>query len=202
MLAIAPILHAEKTESFFPVSDRGDDTTISGFEEGWYSKHLRLMGESSLYAKRGDKELEVYRFTLLPTWGNPRCAVIAKDKQGSQTIFRFYRLDGHGGYNPGKLVEQEERALTENEFARFISLFEKIEFLKQTTKDPIRGRDGSKWILESLKEGQYHIVVRWTANAYDPKERGTETFVDLCNWMLENAPRDEKAEQGGAGQRR
>lgn len=177
----------KEAKTFFPVSEDGDKTTISSFEEEWYSEHLRLMDQPSLYAKQGDKSEDVYRFTLLPTWGDPRCAVVTK--RGSNTDIQFVRLDGDGGYDPGKLVEKVKRELKPDEIQKFFALFEALNFAKQSTEDPVLGLDGSQWILERLKDGEYHIVVRWTANAYDPKKRGTTSFVELCEWMLATAPK-------------
>jgi len=115
---------AEKPKTFFPTSERGDKSTISSFEEEWYSKHLRLMEQPSLYAKVGDKSADVYRFTLLPTWGDPRCAVVTK-RDGKAEIF-FARLDGDGGYDPGKLVEKAKRELSPEESKRFFTLFDAL----------------------------------------------------------------------------
>tara|TARA_B110000003_G_scaffold5514_1_gene5830 strand:+ start:1811 stop:2446 length:636 start_codon:yes stop_codon:yes gene_type:complete len=202
LIVIAQLLRAEELQTFFPVAERGSATEISRFEEQWYSKHLRLMKEPSLFSSRNDERKEVYRFTLLPTWGDPRCVALEKDQATGIAYIRFSRLDGDGGYDPGKLVEQEQRELDQKEFDEFASLFKALDFEKQPTEDPVMGLDGSQWILERLKGENYHIVVRWTADAYEPKKRGTEAFVELCNWMLNTAPRTKKAEQGGAGQRR
>ena len=188
---------AEKPKSFFPTSEGGDKETISLFEEEWYSKHLRLMEQPSLYAKVGDKSADIYRFTLLPTWGDPRCAVVTK-RDGKAEIF-FARLDGDGGYDPGKLVENAKRELSLQESKKFFTLFDALDFAKQSTDDPVIGVDGSQWILERLKDGKYHIVVRWTADAYEPKTRGTESFVKLCEWMLVTAPQKKSAEQADGG---
>jgi len=181
---------AEEIKTYFPVSDRGGKAAISSFEEEWYSSHLRLMKEPSLFVKRGDKTQDTYRFTFLPTWGDPRCTAITRSKD--KTSIRFSRLDGDGGYDPGKLVEKAQRDLKPDEIKKFLELFDAIDFAKQPTEDPVMGFDGSQWILERLKDGKYHIVVRWTADAYDPKKRGTASFVDLCEWMLTTAPRNEK----------
>lgn len=191
---------AEDAKTYFPVSERGGKATISRFEEEWYSMHLRLMEELSLYSKRGDKSEDVYRFTLLPTWGDPRCAVVTKNED--KVSIRFVRLDGDGGYDPGKLIEKTERELKPEEIKKFLTLFAALDFARQTTEDPVMGLDGSQWILECLIGGEYHIVVRWTADAYEPKKRGTEDFVKLCTWMLENSPRAKNAEQSAPAKNR
>ncbi len=189
VIALAPFLNAGEVKQFFPTSDRGSDKTISSFEAEWYSKNLRLMKEDSLYARHGEKEAEIYRFTLLPTWGEPRCVAIERNKN-ELIIIRHSRLDGDGFFE-GQLVEKEKDELNGKTFDKFTDLFNKIEFPNQTTNDPMLGLDGSQWILERLKNGEYHIVVRWTADEYEPKKRGTEAFVNLCKWMLDNAPREQ-----------
>ena len=78
-------------------------------------------------------------------------------------------------------------------------MFDALDFAKQSTDDPVIGLDGSQWILEQLKDGKYHIVVRWAADAYEPKKRGTESFVKLCEWMLAKAPQKKPAEQADGG---
>jgi len=198
-ITFASLVQAEKNEPFFPASDRSGDTTISHFENAWYSEHLETMEEESLYSKREEEKLEIYRFTLLPTWGDPRSVTIELEKEANLATIQYSRLDGDGGYDPGKLVEKETRDLSGREFKDFIKLFEEIGFSNQTTNDPILGLDGSQWILERLKNGEYHIVVRWTADAYDPEKRGTRAFVDLCNWMLDNAPRAKNQKSGSQG---
>lgn len=183
---------AVDAETYFPVSAQGSSKTVSEFEEEWYSKHLRIMGQPTLFAERGDKSKSVYRFTLLPTWSEPQCVVVTA--RGDKSDICFVRLDGAGGYDPGKLVEQARRDLSPEEVKRFLELFEMLDFRRMPTADPVAGLDGSQWILESLREGEYHVVVRWTADAYDPEKRGTASFVELCRWMLSSAPRSKSPE--------
>lgn len=64
---ISDSVYSKETNTYFPVSEHGGGAAISSFEEEWYSKHLRIMEESSIYSARGDKYQDIYRFTLLPT---------------------------------------------------------------------------------------------------------------------------------------
>ncbi|CAA6696637.1 MULTISPECIES: hypothetical protein [unclassified Lentimonas] len=192
---LVAVSYGEENIPFFPTSERSSDTTISSFEEHWYSKNLTLMKEESIYRKREQENLEIYRFTLLPTWGEPRSVTISRNRKNLAAI-QHSRLDSEGLFD-GKLVEKKKIELKEREFKDFKKLFEATAFSKQTTSDPMLGLDGSQWILERLKNGDYHIVVRWTADAYNPEKRGTKEFVDLCNWMLDHAPRTESQNQSG-----
>jgi len=175
------------TNGFFPITEEGGETSISAFRAEWYSKHFSVMREEKLFSKVGNQDLEIYRFTLLPTWGDPEAVAVWKKEDGFS--IRYRRLDGDGGYDPGQLVEETERRLQAVEVEEFRALFGKLKFSEQATNDSVQGLDGSRWILERLKGGDYHIVDRWTADAYDPQKGGTASFVELCNWMLDHAPK-------------
>ena len=135
-------LWADEPKPFFPVSEDGGKDTISTFEHEWYLKHLRAMKESSLFSKRGDKTQDIYRFTLLPTWGNLLSSVVTKS--GDRATIQFTRLDGQGGYEPGKVAEKEQRDLTEKELKDFLAKFDALDFADQSTNDPFIGLDGSE----------------------------------------------------------
>ena len=55
-------------EHYFPRESQGG---VSDFEQKWYGGALRSMHEPSLLGLTRNSKAVVYRFTLLPTWGNP-----------------------------------------------------------------------------------------------------------------------------------
>jgi hypothetical protein len=168
----------------FPVDETGR-AGVTALESEWYGKVLTRLGESSLAASPANA-IAVYRFTVLPTWGNPVCVTLTKSN-GVLSV-RGKRLDGQGGYDPGKLVEDATVALTAEQAKEFAALFEKLNFTALTTRDKDRGLDGSEWILEVVDRGQYHVVVRWSPAAYDPQKRGTVDFVNVCEWLYHVSP--------------
>jgi len=48
-----------------------------------------------------------------------------------------------------------------DQLARFSSLLDQAHFWDAPTDLPRRGFDGAEWIMEGVKDGNYHVVVRW-----------------------------------------
>jgi hypothetical protein len=158
---------------------------ITPFEAEWFGKHLSRMEEPSLLEMAKGKAT-AYRFTLLPTWGNP--VAVRLTLEGEAGDLEVRRLDGSGGYDPGKLAEKAVAKLTAADVKEFRALVAKADFWKMPTPEPKPGMDGSEWILEGVEGGKYHLVVRWTANQYDPVKRKTADFVAVCEWMYRKSP--------------
>ena len=177
-------LTATAQPQVFPIDETGR-SGVNAFENKWYGKVLTRLGETSLTTSLTNL-IAVYRFTVVPTWGNPVCVTLTHSN--SVLSVRGKRLDGQGGYDPGKLVEDASVALTAEQAKVFAALFEKLNFGTLTTRDKDRGVDGSEWILEACQHGQYHVVVRWSPTAYDPKKRGTVDFVNVCKWLYHVSP--------------
>jgi hypothetical protein len=55
-------------------------------------------------------------------------------------------------------------------------------------EDPVRGFDGSEWIIEAVEQGEYHVVARWTPTAYNTEKRGLRAFVEACEWLYRASP--------------
>lgn len=173
---------AQSSVKFFPIDEKHG---ISSFEEEWYGKALRAMEEQPLHSGATTTKGTVYRLTILPTWGNP-VSVRLTLLDGKATI-EGKRLDGQGGYEPGKLVEKGLAPLRAEALARFERLFVKLNFEKQPTQDPTSGFDGSEYILERVMEGTYQVVVRWSPD-YDTSKRGLTEFVAVTTWLHRASP--------------
>ena len=168
----------------FPIDEKGS-SGVSAFESDWYGGLLARLGEPSIMAVQTNV-FAVYRFTLVPTWGNPVCVRLTISNGVARVEGK--RLDGQGGYDPGELVEQGTTAVASEQLKRFSVLFEKLGFHELKTRDKDRGLDGSEWILEAADAGRYHIVVRWSPTAYDPRKRGTLDFVNVCECLYRISP--------------
>jgi len=179
--------------SYFPV-DKIGVSGISDFENQWYSNILDRFGEQSLMVAKPSRT-KVFRFLLIPTWGNPR-SVHLSITDGFAKI-EGKRLYGQGGYDPGKLIEKTSFKLTEAEVKELTTLYDKLDFFNLNTRDKMQGKDGSKWILEVVDERKYHVIVRWSPTEYDPDKRQTIGFVNICKWLHKKAQFKEDAKNKG-----
>ncbi len=168
----------------FPIDERGT-RGVSSLENQWFGKILDRLREPSLFSTER-KEATVYRFTLVPTWGNPISVRLTVTDGVGEIAAK--RLDGEGGYEPGHLAEQGAAKLTKEATNEFTALFGKTHFSKLETRDKDGGKDGSEWILEAVKGGKYHVVVRWCPTEYDPEKRGTVEFAKVCKWLFQKSP--------------
>lgn len=180
---------------YFPVRKNRGDSGVSEFEAAWYGKALHRMNEPRLPESAKDTTTVVYRVTVLPTWGNP-IAVRAQEIGGNFTLFAR-RLDGFGGYDPGKLVEKKDVKFTEADSRQLASLITRLRFFDMSPTDDVRGNDGDEWILEGVSEGKYHVVQRWCASDYEFKERGLERFLALCEFLISKSTLSERPENKG-----
>jgi hypothetical protein len=145
---------------------------LDSFQNKWYSKHMYSLKEPILYDKDVDG-MEIYRYTNLGTWSNPFTYRI--EKRDSLVTISKKRTDGQGGYNTGSLIENVTKTLTISDWNTLKSKLHAIRFWELETHGE-RGMDGEEWIVEGLKDGQYHFTTRWSPDSY-----GDKKYVELCN---------------------
>jgi len=147
---------------------------LSAFEEEWYSKHLRAMGESQLTQAQG----ETYRFLWLRTFANP--VVVRISCAEKRCDLTAVRLGGSGGYEPGSVVERKARGLSEQETTNLRELIGRAQLWQAQPPDSRIGLDGAQWVLEVSHEKRYHL---W--NVWSPESSGQHaTFRELCLEMI------------------
>jgi hypothetical protein len=155
---------------YFPKELFGNEMSSKHSVAGWYGKHLRAMEEKSLL-DISDKNVEVYRFLWLRSFHHP--VFVRVERKGDSINLFSKELDGAGGYEPGKILQINNRSLSEDKWCEFINLIEKAEFWKLPTyQTEEMGNDGAQWILEGVKDNRYHIVDRWTPGKGNYREVG------------------------------
>jgi hypothetical protein len=100
------------------------------------------------------------------------------DKRQCDLIAR--RLDGSGGYEPGKVVERKERKLSDQEATSIRDLLSKAQFWSLQPSNQRIGVDGAQWILEGRREGSYHLWDVWSPERSGPYR----DFRELCLELL------------------
>lgn len=170
-----PIPPSAVTE-YFPDETHGG---FIAFVRDWYGKHLRTMGEPSLWeASRAHPERESWRFTWLRTWGRP--VVVRFDVDGAGATMRYVELDGSGGYEPGKIAIDRTTRIAAADWARVSAAITKAAFWTLPTTIPDSGTDGLQWVLEGTAGGKYHVTDRWTPS-YDTSRRGLVDYQAACH---------------------
>lgn len=214
LLSPLPLFSQEKNVDPF-TSNEAENDSVSLFEvvpdpegnayfpegrEHWYTDHLRAMKEPSLFALEGKKNAPVqYRFLYLPTFSKPIVfrTIISK----REPSIRIVRLNGMGGYDPGKIELEAEIEISKLEYMALKEALDRAleEPVSELQKAALAGLDGSQWILESLVNGEYKMQDLWSPDYYleidvdherfeknfGVKFPDLHSFVRGCNYFLE-----------------
>jgi hypothetical protein len=172
------------SQQYFPpgVFERGRPE-LEQFTVNWYSKNLKALGEPSLWElSQADRAAEVYRFLWLRTNGHPVSVRIVLHAGGRPDLFAKVAT-GRAGYDPGSLKQSRETTLMDAKTRRLLECIEGVKFWTQPLHAPEEANvvtlDGTQWIVEGIKGGEYHIIDR---NVLDLK--GNDAAYILGKMMM------------------
>jgi hypothetical protein len=150
-----------RAQDYFPEAAFSERKDLHRLASSWYSSQLKALDEPPLFARRSYKNVECYRFTWLRTFHRP--VVLRVDiKQSGDATFTIKVASGKGGYEPGKLVREVRKPLAEPALTKLRSTVLDAKFFSLPTAGGDEGLDGSRWIVEVVRGGRYHVVSRWT----------------------------------------
>ena len=138
-------------DSYFPIKTKDGTEGVTAFEAQWYGKCLERMNEPRLPELAKDVNVEVYRVTILPTWGN--AIAVRVSRRGDSYSLSARRLNGQSGFEAGKLVEKKDIELGAEDSKALGVLLQKLNFFQFSTDDNVIGADGDEWILEGVSGG-------------------------------------------------
>jgi hypothetical protein len=147
---------------------------ITSFQDKWYSEHLSAMKEPSLLGEKLNNKT-IYRFTWLRTFHSPFTFIINLDSEISGKLM-IKQTNGRGGYNPGDLIAIDTIDLNISEIIDLVNRIDKMKFWSMKTHENDRGLDGAEWILEGVKPGIYHLIVRWSPDSGE--------FYEFCMRLI------------------
>lgn len=161
---------------YFPTGVFSGDPDLGDLEARWYAKHLRTMKEPSLFQAAKDQKVVAYRFLWLRTFHHPISIRVAVRPNGS-ALLTATETDGAGGYQAGTISHNQTFEISTDQVTELSRLLAKVDFWSLQAEERKPGaRDGAQWILEGVRDGNYHVVVRWSPEASDYKA--------LCLTML------------------
>ena len=178
-LFLLTLAHLNRPEFFPENAMRGAGLTKLGKQI--YSESLSALEESPIWNLDPD-DGNIYRLTILPTWGSPHSIRLNTKSHH----LHFSMTDGSAGYDVGELVASKTLVLDKKQVLAFKKMFEDANFFEQPIQTKVQGLDGETWLLEALVNGNYHILVRWTPR-FDTNERGLGKYVTIGDWLLNAA---------------
>jgi hypothetical protein len=189
------IASAVADDLYFPIKTVAGGEGVTKFESKWYGESLERMKEPQLPGFANDLNAEIYRITILPTWGNS--VAVRVQKHGQLYSLSARRLDGQAGYDAGKLAESKDITLGADDSKTLTLLIQNLIFPQMSSEDDVNGFDGDEWIIEGVSQGKYHVVVRWCATSYDPKKRKLTAFLALCKFLVDKSTLSERPKNKG-----
>lgn len=123
----------------------------------------RLFEESDLTKLAAEqKDVQVYRLTVLRSFDDPLQILIESDAGSSQVIVKKVRRESSGPeYRYTRLTRDSRFKIAEEAVKTLEVLLTAAEFGKMPgTDERFPGLDGSTWTLEAVRGGTYHKVVR------------------------------------------
>jgi hypothetical protein len=173
------------------------DLSSQNFMEKWYSGTLRALEEPSLFALRNDPSRRVYRFLWLPSFHRPISVRLTINADSSGLIVTR-SVDSHAGLltkpasDTGELIRDSTISIDKVQTQDVLERLQRAAFWSMPIEEgrqlphssgtssggttvPVPGIDGSRWILEGVDGGEYHVVDRWS-----PPDN---SYSKLCKYL-------------------
>ncbi len=144
-LAGLALLQAMSAADYVPDTGWRDNEWAHAFYERWFGNQLKAMREPPLSSEAdlaGYRER--FRLLVLPTF-QPAYAYRIDVRQDGTAVLRWARLNGAGGYAPGRLARQGSRPLRAEELQAWREALAAATLgsLTQDERGPVEREDGS-----------------------------------------------------------
>lgn len=153
------------------------------FRVKWYSEQLLALKEPILYKENSDTE--VYRFTWLRTFDHP--IAIRIEKFNNNYSINWKVCNGAGGYAPGKLITDKGKAITKQDWDKFLNLLIEIDYWNLNNINSMPGLDGSQWILEGKTKNKYNVVDDWSPGEKSKYFKCCDFLIELTGMKIKNS---------------
>jgi len=142
----------------------------------WFSRDLYALEEKPLWPPSPESK-QTYRVTVFPTFTVPKSVTLTLMPDGTGEV-RFRATD-RGRYH---LATNTTLSISSQQVTDFANTLNRVRFWEQPTNATQAGYnfDGAEFILEGVRDGRYHIVVRWCPgnSAFGEAVRGLLRFGD------------------------
>jgi hypothetical protein len=162
-------------------------------EGGRYPADWRRLNEPSLYLQSREPVGEVLR-TIRFSWFrsfHPAMVVRLDWLKTGKVRLTAKQSIGAGGYGPSDIGATLVRVLSQAEIDKLTATLAATGLLDQPPVDRgYIGLDGSDWVIESAKPGEYRFVQRWSPgehapSSYRPMQETGLFMLGLTSWSLD-----------------
>jgi hypothetical protein len=170
--------------SYFSV--KGTTTLPYDFAGESYAQHMKAMEEKPLPIRAADAQSHVYRFTCMRSFHEGFCVVLEIMPDGTGHLTTKMET-GRGGYEAGSLRLAGQMSVPKSSAEKFADWANTAGFWTLPRNDPEPpGLDGSRWIIEGVKKGKYHVIERWTPQAGTFARQFGEGMLKMAYWTVDN----------------
>lgn len=177
-LALSPVCFCQA--EYFPKLAFDSDERIHSLHANWYSRELKALDEPPLLETSKVIEEQTFRFTWLRSFSNPIAIRLVIDSHERGTLHIKVGLRPANSKFESRTVE-----ITEAEIAKFLKKVSAAGFWNLPSRDDRRGFDGSRWIIEGVTQGRYHVVDRWSPNSGSYQNLGL-LLIQLADLKLDS----------------
>lgn len=151
---------------------------ISGMLAKRFATALQKMREPSLWEKaRMKRRLDAYRILWLPGFDAvDRPVAVRVEKADRRVMLTVVQLGRDGEEDAGKVVLSKQVHLDRSRWNRLAARIWGAGFWDMPARIDYMGYDGEEFVVEGVRDGEYHAVYRWT-----PKPGA---YRELCREML------------------
>ena len=148
---------------------------LHGYANDWYSQELYALDEEALYGSKG----HIYRLSCYPAFDDTVVVRVEIRDDGAADVY-YKASDGIASQGDGNgVADSGESTLGKDETRDFLMLLDDVDYWNLPMEIDSLGLDGHEIVIEGVKDGEYHIVDRWTPEEDDPVHRLEEYFLNL-----------------------
>jgi hypothetical protein len=156
------------------------DGRVGNFQLTWYSRDMYQLGENQLWPPSAENE-NTFRFTYLGAFTGPREVTLDVLPDGSGEVKAAVVCPPSGQVKDSQLSPVPGIRVVD-----FLNRLDQAHFWEMPAESQHRGLDGAEWILEGVRGGKYHIVVRWCPDFRDDSPQDA-AFAGATRFLLELA---------------
>lgn len=149
---------------------------VTDFQQRWFASDLSAMKEPVLSATGKSQRYFALRILFLPAWGRP--VAIRYEANGLENVYRAVMLSGDRAYGDVNIMDDMTSVPQQVEMKAVSLSLERSGYWSLPEKDHVDGKDGDQLIIETIRDGKYRVLVRWSPS-FEANNRKLDRLVSF-----------------------